>query len=186
MTPPGPRDRDQRRPHTPPESVRAQTAKPLDEKAFPSEEDTDVGGDLPTRLEKRATNADRSSRAAFAAIKELRDDFKEHARADLEALDEIRADSKQTNSLLTELRITQAATVVELRALSSHIRQEQEHNKLRLIAQGEVQKVQTQDVVETNKFKREHKSKVSIQLLAIIGAAIVAIITALLTYKLKS
>lgn len=195
MTPPGPGDkRDQLVKKHPPQ--RQSSTMAVQSSVVPameaSDADTDVGGDYDSRIEKRVTSTDRSTRAAFALIrelkedfKELKDDFKAHAIVDKEALDEIRADNKAQSDTLTLVRLSQAETVVELRAVTSALKADADLGKLRAAAAVEVAKQQATDQVETKKFQREHMSRKTIQLLAIVGAAIVATLTALLTAYFK-
>lgn len=166
-----------------PENIRAQTATPL--QPSDAEEDTDVGGDRDTRIERRVVNTDRSTRAAFAAIKELKDDFRQHSADDKEALDAIREKVDETNTILTDLRLVVATSVTEQRADRLLRQEEREIVKLQAAARGEVQKIQAGGELDTKKIQLEHTSKWKLQLLGGFIALAIAITSALLTAHFK-
>jgi hypothetical protein len=194
-------DRDTRKPLTPPAGVRAITAKPEPE-IF--EETTDVGGDPIHQASARAKNAANASRAAFAAIGDLRRDVRDYNRRDQEDHERIyttltgisdRVDAQggridNVSDRIGHMEGQLGNVSGQLEVLTTVIKEDRaarnEHQKIRLVAETEIETAEAKaqidveaaaakaQIDETAKYK-QFRRRLVLKLAAIITPVVAAL-----------
>lgn len=184
-----PDDRDFRRPKTPPAGVRAQTARPLEERiprippppslppatTEPYEDFDDltpVDGDVLQQLQTRARNASANARGAFHATRELRGELARAVERDMKDHETMvraieRVDGKVDRAIehVADVRADVSGVVnrldVIMRSMEDERRARIETDKARELAQLEIAKTKELAEAEVKKVTEITKVKVT-------------------------